>query len=163
MECWKVTPEERVKTEVIYGADVETRKEIFEQLLPEETFVDRRLMNEENMSRLVFGMSFWAESHLFFTLLDDFRWFLEENEIKWSCLCACQELIAELEREQFGGQGNAGPFGVPKVSDPTFGNPPRRFWFEILKRFDEEDEAAEREVPAARGADAPGGCPRGCP
>ena len=82
MECWKVTPEERVKTEVIYGADVETRKEIFEQLLPEETFVDRRLMNEENMSRLVFGMSFWAESHLFFTLLDDFRWFLEENEIK---------------------------------------------------------------------------------
>ena len=72
----KVSPEERVKTEVIYGAstalcthapfllcsgevrsfevlprtsrgaDVETRREIFEQLLPEETFVDRRLMTE---------------------------------------------------------------------------------------------------------------------
>ena len=28
------------------GADVETRQEIFEQLLPEETFVDRRLMTE---------------------------------------------------------------------------------------------------------------------
>ena len=28
------------------GADVETRREIFEQLLPEETFVDRRLLTE---------------------------------------------------------------------------------------------------------------------
>ena len=30
----------------VAGADVETRQEIFEQLLPEETFVDRRLMTE---------------------------------------------------------------------------------------------------------------------
>ena len=32
--------------DVAAGADVETRQEIFEQLLPEETFVDRRLMTE---------------------------------------------------------------------------------------------------------------------
>jgi len=46
LDAEQVSPEERVKTEVIYGADVETRREIFEQLLPEETFVDRRLMTE---------------------------------------------------------------------------------------------------------------------
>ncbi|CAJ1357118.1 unnamed protein product [Effrenium voratum] len=76
----QVTPEERVKTDVIFGADVETRRDIFEQLLPEETFVDRRLMT--------------------------------------------QELIAQLEVEQFGCIGDAGPFGAD-MAEPTFGNPPR--------------------------------------
>eukprot|EP00913_Durusdinium_trenchii_P022535 g21167.t1 len=82
LDSQQVTPEERVKTEVIFGADVETRQEIFEQLLPEETFVDRRLMTEE--------------------------------------------LIAQLEMEQFGCHGDAGPFGCEATSDPTFGDPPRR-------------------------------------
>ncbi|CAL1162571.1 unnamed protein product [Cladocopium goreaui] len=77
----QVTPEERVKTEVIYGADVETRQDIFEQLLPEETFVDRRLMTEA--------------------------------------------LISQLEVEQFGRNGDAGPFGCEPNSDPTYGDPPR--------------------------------------
>eukprot|EP00434_Breviolum_minutum_P034441 symbB.v1.2.030485.t1/scaffold3434.1/size111337/10 len=81
LDSQQVTPEERVKTEVIYGADVETRQEIFEQLLPEETFVDRRLMTEE--------------------------------------------LIAQLEMEQFGCNGDAGPFGCEANSDPTYGEPPR--------------------------------------
>ncbi|CAK9007520.1 unnamed protein product [Durusdinium trenchii] len=81
LDSQQVTPEERVKTEVIFGADVETRQEIFEQLLPEETFVDRRLMTEE--------------------------------------------LIAQLEMEQFGCHGDAGPFGCEATSDPTFGDPPR--------------------------------------
>ncbi|CAE7424627.1 LRGUK [Symbiodinium natans] len=81
LDCQQVSPEERVKTEVIYGADVETRQEIFEQLLPEETFVDRRLMT--------------------------------------------QELIAQMEMEQFGSNGDAGPFGHESVIGPTFGDPPR--------------------------------------
>eukprot|EP00438_Fugacium_kawagutii_P003149 Skav218929 [mRNA] locus=scaffold678:39018:56391:+ [translate_table: standard] len=81
LDHYQVTPEERVKTEVIYGADVETRQEIFEQLLPEETFVDRRLMTEA--------------------------------------------LISALELEQFGRNGDAGPFGCEPSSDPTFGDPPR--------------------------------------
>ncbi|CAE7369399.1 LRGUK [Symbiodinium sp. CCMP2456] len=87
LDAEQVSPEERVKTEVIYGAaaatacaDVETRREIFEQLLPEETFVDRRLMTEAG--------------------------------------------IALAEVEEFGSNGDAGPFGHFLVG-PTFGDPPR--------------------------------------
>mmetsp|Transcript_77131 Transcript_77131/g.200982 ORF Transcript_77131/g.200982 Transcript_77131/m.200982 type:complete len:550 (-) Transcript_77131:290-1939(-) len=40
-------PEEKVKADLIYGADIEERRKIFENLLPEETFVDRRLVTEE--------------------------------------------------------------------------------------------------------------------
>ena len=36
-----------------------------------------------------------------------------------------QELIAELEMEEFGCQGDAGVFGCESTSDPTFGEPPR--------------------------------------
>lgn len=42
-----VTAEERVKADVIYGSDIEARREIFESLLPKETFVDRRLVTAE--------------------------------------------------------------------------------------------------------------------
>ncbi|CAK0848064.1 unnamed protein product [Prorocentrum cordatum] len=38
---------EKVKADLIYGADIEERRKIFENLLPEETFVDRRLVTEE--------------------------------------------------------------------------------------------------------------------
>mmetsp|Transcript_46322 Transcript_46322/g.108536 ORF Transcript_46322/g.108536 Transcript_46322/m.108536 type:complete len:731 (+) Transcript_46322:56-2248(+) len=81
LDTQHVTPEERVKTEVIFGADVETRRDIFEQLLPEETFVDRRLMT--------------------------------------------QELISQMELEQFDENGDAGPFGLESLVEPTYGNPPR--------------------------------------
>lgn len=40
-------PEEKVKADLIYGADIEERRKIFEGLLPEEAFVDRRLVTEE--------------------------------------------------------------------------------------------------------------------
>ncbi|CAE8623397.1 unnamed protein product, partial [Polarella glacialis] len=79
-----VSAEERVKTVLIFGADVETRREIFEELLPEETFVDRRLITAEG--------------------------------------------IAEMELQQFGRNGDAGPFGRDANSDAmTFGleGPPR--------------------------------------
>jgi len=45
----QATPEEKIKADVIYGADVEKRQDIFSQLLPEETFVDRRLVTEANI------------------------------------------------------------------------------------------------------------------
>ena len=41
----------------VAGADVETRQEIFEQLLPEETFVDRRLMTEAMVIGMVGALS----------------------------------------------------------------------------------------------------------
>jgi len=44
-----VPAEEKVKADLIYGADVEARTEIFKQLLPEETFVDRRLVTAEGI------------------------------------------------------------------------------------------------------------------
>lgn len=43
------TPEEKVKASVTYGEDVAMRQEIFEKLLPEESFVDRRLITEEGI------------------------------------------------------------------------------------------------------------------
>jgi len=47
-----VTAEEKVKADLIYGSDVEERREIFEQLLPEETFTDRRLVTEEGIAKM---------------------------------------------------------------------------------------------------------------
>lgn len=47
--------EEKVKADVIYGADVEKRHGIFEQLLPEEAFVDRRLVTEPGIADLELG------------------------------------------------------------------------------------------------------------
>jgi Ras family protein A len=41
--------EEKVKADLTYGADVDARRQIFEELLPEETFVDRRLITEEGI------------------------------------------------------------------------------------------------------------------
>lgn len=52
LDSVQVTAEERVKTDLVYGADIETRREIFESLLPEETFVDRRLMTEEKIAQM---------------------------------------------------------------------------------------------------------------
>ena len=36
-----------------------------------------------------------------------------------------QALISQLEVEQFGRNGDAGPFGCEPNSDPTYGDPPR--------------------------------------
>lgn len=47
-----VSAEEKVKADVIYGADVEKRQDIFQNLLSEETFVDRRLITEEDIIRM---------------------------------------------------------------------------------------------------------------
>jgi len=44
-----VPAEDKVKADIIYGADINARKEVFEQLLPRETFVDRRLVTEEGI------------------------------------------------------------------------------------------------------------------
>jgi hypothetical protein len=38
-----VTPEDIVKAENIYGMDLEDRKRIFKELLPDEEFIDRRI------------------------------------------------------------------------------------------------------------------------
>ena len=37
------TPEEFVKSENLYGLDLEERREIFKEVLPEEEFIDRRI------------------------------------------------------------------------------------------------------------------------
>lgn len=37
------TPEEFVKAENLYGTDLEDRKRIFYEILPEEEFIDRRI------------------------------------------------------------------------------------------------------------------------
>jgi len=47
-----VSAEEKVKADVIYGADVEKRQDIFQNLLSEETFVDRRLVTEEDIIKM---------------------------------------------------------------------------------------------------------------
>jgi GTPase SAR1 family protein len=67
LDAQAASAEEKVKSDLNYGADTERRAEIFERLLPNEQFVDRRLVTEEG--------------------------------------------IASLEEEQFGVQGDAGPFG----------------------------------------------------
>jgi len=43
------TAEEKIKADVAYGADVDNREQIFSALLPDESFVDRRLVTEEMM------------------------------------------------------------------------------------------------------------------
>lgn len=64
-----VTAEEKVKAAVIYGSDVDQRREIFDSQLPKsadfpkETFVDRRLITEEgiaNMEVSQFGQQGYA-------------------------------------------------------------------------------------------------------
>jgi len=78
LDSVQVTAEERVKTDLVYGADIETRRDIFESLLPEETFVDRRLMTEEK--------------------------------------------IAQMELDEFGQNGDVGPYGRDGKQDAvTFG------------------------------------------
>mmetsp|Transcript_9182 Transcript_9182/g.20308 ORF Transcript_9182/g.20308 Transcript_9182/m.20308 type:complete len:706 (+) Transcript_9182:80-2197(+) len=67
LDSTPVAAEEKVKADVVYGADVEKRREIFEKELPGESFVDRRLVAEEG--------------------------------------------LAHMELEQFGQQGDAGPYG----------------------------------------------------
>jgi hypothetical protein len=47
-----VSAEEKVKADVIYGADVDKRQDTFQNLLPEETFVDRRLVTEEDIIKM---------------------------------------------------------------------------------------------------------------
>jgi hypothetical protein len=44
--------EEKVKADVIYGTDVDRRREIFDSQLPQETFVDRRLVTEEGLAEI---------------------------------------------------------------------------------------------------------------
>lgn len=52
LDTMPVPAEEKVKADLIYGADVGARREIFEQLLPEEDFVDRRLVTEEGIAEM---------------------------------------------------------------------------------------------------------------
>mmetsp|Transcript_28649 Transcript_28649/g.71982 ORF Transcript_28649/g.71982 Transcript_28649/m.71982 type:complete len:543 (-) Transcript_28649:112-1740(-) len=52
LDSQPVPAEEKVKADVIYGIDVETRKEIFQELLPQESFVDRRLVTEEGIAEM---------------------------------------------------------------------------------------------------------------
>ena len=136
------------------GADVETRRDIFEQLLPEETFVDRRLMTQARGDRVAVP---------------------EANAGNGT-----QELIAQLEVEQFGCIGDAGPFGAD-MAEPTFGNPPRTTAMsacDVRMRFMRcpiarlrfmrggcrvpfQDQAAKREVSAAHRAHPQGRMSRG--
>eukprot|EP00931_Biecheleriopsis_adriatica_P059087 TRINITY_DN35297_c2_g1_i1.p1 TRINITY_DN35297_c2_g1~~TRINITY_DN35297_c2_g1_i1.p1 ORF type:complete len:1124 (+),score=267.55 TRINITY_DN35297_c2_g1_i1:243-3374(+) len=98
LDAQQVTAEERVKTDLIFGADIETRKEIFEQLLPEETFVDRRLTTAE--------------------------------------------LIAEMEIQQFGRNGDAGPYGSDSY-DTNFAKQGHRTRLQQIK-FRQRVEQARR-------------------
>merc|ERR1712226_1207649 len=49
LDAQPATAEEKIKADLIYGADVDTRKDAFDKLLPEETFTDRRLITEEGI------------------------------------------------------------------------------------------------------------------
>lgn len=42
-------PEEKIKAENLHGVDLKDRELIFKTLMPEETFVDRRIDNIENI------------------------------------------------------------------------------------------------------------------
>ena len=44
-----ITPEEKVKGENLHGGDLQDRQTIFTTLLPEESFVDRRIHDIENI------------------------------------------------------------------------------------------------------------------
>jgi hypothetical protein len=44
-----IMPEEKVKGENLHGGDLKDRRTIFQTLLPEETFVDRRIHNIEDI------------------------------------------------------------------------------------------------------------------
>mmetsp|Transcript_127111 Transcript_127111/g.219313 ORF Transcript_127111/g.219313 Transcript_127111/m.219313 type:complete len:1030 (-) Transcript_127111:224-3313(-) len=52
LDMQAATAEEKVKADVIYGADVDHRRGIFEEQLPEESFVDRRLVTMEGIGDL---------------------------------------------------------------------------------------------------------------
>lgn len=45
----EVTFKEKVKADVLFGEDLEEKKKIFKEFLPEEDFVDRRLFVEEQI------------------------------------------------------------------------------------------------------------------
>lgn len=55
LDAEPVTAEEKVKADLIYGVDIEVRKQIFDELLPKESFVDRRLITEEQISEMELG------------------------------------------------------------------------------------------------------------
>lgn len=101
------TAEEKVKADLIYGADIQDRQNIFEQLLPEETFVDRRLITKEG--------------------------------------------IADAELEEFGQEGEVGPFGRAAADGPEdelVGKPPMRSCMQ-------EAKFRQRLEQACRGGDPP--------
>mmetsp|Transcript_102710 Transcript_102710/g.329248 ORF Transcript_102710/g.329248 Transcript_102710/m.329248 type:complete len:743 (-) Transcript_102710:33-2261(-) len=50
LDAEPVPAEEKVKAEIIYGCDAEARQQIFDELLPKESFVDRRLVTEEQIA-----------------------------------------------------------------------------------------------------------------
>jgi len=52
LDVQAATAEEKVKADVIYGQDVERRKDQFQQLLAEEAFVDRRLVTKERIEEM---------------------------------------------------------------------------------------------------------------
>mmetsp|Transcript_11324 Transcript_11324/g.26067 ORF Transcript_11324/g.26067 Transcript_11324/m.26067 type:complete len:389 (-) Transcript_11324:111-1277(-) len=52
-----VIAEEKIKAEVIYGSDVDRRQQIFQALLPEEPFEDRRLVKHEQFFLQTRGQS----------------------------------------------------------------------------------------------------------
>jgi len=52
LDAVPATANEKVKADLIYGADIDMRQEIFTELLPEETFVDRRLITDEGIAQL---------------------------------------------------------------------------------------------------------------
>lgn len=45
----EVTYFEKCKADILFGADVENRKDIFRNFLPEENFIDRRLFVSEQI------------------------------------------------------------------------------------------------------------------
>lgn len=45
----EVTFKEKVKADILFGEDLEEKKKIFKEFLPEEDFVDRRLFVEEQI------------------------------------------------------------------------------------------------------------------
>jgi hypothetical protein len=52
LDVGQVGADEKVKADIIYGEDIEDRRKIFDDLLPKEQFVDRRLVTEEGISQL---------------------------------------------------------------------------------------------------------------
>lgn len=53
LDSLNVSPEDIVKAENLYGMDLEDRKRIFKDILPEEDFIDRRMHVSEVLLKII--------------------------------------------------------------------------------------------------------------